>query len=252
MPIPSEWNLTGKSALITADRRGWTPALASALAEAGADVAIAGSEASDMREAAAAVQDHGRRSLAIPADLTSAADVEATVDSAIGELGRIDILVNNARAEFARPFLDVTDSEWSALMEFNVGSAFLCTRAVGRHMVARVGGRVVNISSGLSARGLAGSVAACAAQGAIRQLTAALALEWAGSNIRVNAIGAGWITAEPPSEEAERELLVRYIPSRRKGRPSDLCGLLVYLASDASDYVTGQTIFIDGGVMARA
>ena len=251
MPIPTEWNLTGKSALITADRRGWTPALASALAEAGADVAIAGSEASDMREAAAAVQEHGRRSFAIPADLTSAADIEATVDSAIGELGRIDILVNNARAEFAGPFLDVTDSEWSALMEFNVGSAFLCTRTVGGHMVARGGGRVVNISSGLSARGLAGSVAACAAQGAIRQLTAALALEWAGSNIRVNAIGAGWITVEPPSEEAERELLVRYIPSRRKGRPSDLCGLLVYLASDASDYVTGQTMFIDGGVMAH-
>ncbi len=252
MPIPSEWNLTGKSALITADRRGWTPALASALAEAGADVAIAGSEASDMREAAAAVQDRGRRSLAVPADLTSSADVEATVDSAIGELGRIDILVNNARAEFAGPFLDVTDSEWSALMEFNVGSAFLCARAVGRHMVARGGGRVVNISSGLSERGLAGSVAACAAQGAMRQLTAALALEWAGSNIRVNAIGAGWITADAPSEDAERDQLVRYIPSRRKGRPSDLCGLLVYLASDASDYVTGQTIFIDGGVMAHA
>ena len=110
----------------------------------------------------------------------------------------------------------------------------------------------MNIGSGLAVRGLWNSAAACASQGAIHQMTSALALEWARSDIRVNGIGAGWVTTEAPTEESQRELLTRYLPSRRKGHPTDLCGLLVYLASDACDFVTGQTIFIDGGALAHA
>ena len=252
MPVPKEWDLTNKSALITADLRGWTPILASALAEAGADVAIAGAQHSDMAEAAAAVENQGRRALPIPTDVTDAAQVEALVDKVASELGGVDILVNNARVEFGKPFVDVTEAEWQSVTDFNVKSMFLCCQAAGRRMLDQGGGRIVNISSGLAVRGLWNSVAACAAQGAIHQLTSALALEWARSNIRVNAIGAGWIATEPHTEESQRELLVRYIPSRRKGHPTDLCGLLVYLASDACDFVTGQTIFIDGGALAHA
>ena len=119
-------------------------------------------------------------------------------------------------------------------------------------MLGQGGGRIVNIGSGLAERGLWNSVAACASQGAIHQLTSALALEWARSNIRVNAIGAGWLTTEALTEESQRDRLVRYLPSRRKGHPSELGGLLVYLASDACDFVTGQTVFIDGGALAHA
>ena len=252
MPIPPEWDLTGKTAVVTADRRGWTPFLAGALAEAGANVAIAGSKSSDMDDAAAAVEAQGRRALAVRTDLTDAAQVEAMVAQTVSDLGSVDILVNNARAEFGKPFADVAESEWQTLMDFNVKSMFLCCQAAGKRMLAQGGGRIGNIGSGLALRGLWNSVAACASQGAVHQLTAALALEWGRNNVRVNGIGAGWITTEVQTEEAQKELLVRYLPLRRKGHPTDLCGLLVYLASDACDFVTGQTVFIDGGALAHA
>ena len=185
-------------------------------------------------------------------DLTDSAQVEAMVARAASEFGRVDILVNNARAEFGKPFADVTEAEWQTLMDFNVKSMFLCCQAAGGRMLAQGGGRIVNIGSGLALRGLWNSVAACASQGAVHQITAALALEWGKDNVRVNGIGAGWITTEEQTEEAQKELLVRYLPLRRRGHPTDLCGLLVYLASDACDFVTGQTVFIDGGALAHA
>ncbi|MXY45398.1 MAG: SDR family oxidoreductase [Chloroflexi bacterium] len=252
MPIPEEWNLIGKAAIITADRRGWTPFLAAALAEAGADVAIAGATNSDAADAARSVETQGRRALQITTDVTNADDVEAMTQRVVDEFGKVDILVNNARAEFGKPFEDVLEDEWQRLMDFNVKSMFLCSQAVGRRMLAQERGHIVNIGSGLALRGLWNSVAACAASGAVAQITSSLALEWSRRGIRVNAIGAGWITPEEPTAESQRELLVRYLPSRRRGHPNDLCGLLVYLASDACDFVTGQTIYIDGGALAHA
>ena len=252
MPIPQEWDLTGKVAIITADRRGWTPILAAALAEAGADVAIAGKANSDMAEAAKAVEAHGRKALGITTDPTNASQVEAMVEQVVSDMGRVDILVNNAHADFAKPFEDVTESEWQTLMDFNVKSTFLCCQSVGKRMLAQGSGHIVNIGSAMAVRGLWNSVAACAAQGAIHQITMALALEWSRKGIRVNGIGAGWFSTEEPDEEAQRELLVRYLPSRRKGHPRDLAGLLVYLASDACDFVTGQMVFMDGGALAHA
>ena len=252
MPVPPEWDLSGKVAIVTSDRRGWTPHLASALAEAGADVAVAGLDSSDRTDAARAVERQGGRALEIEADLTSAQQVDAMVGEVSVRLGKVDILVNNARVEFGKPFIEVTEAEWDAAMAFNVRSIFLCCQAVGIRMLEHGGGRIVNIGSGLGARGLSNSTVACATQGAIRQLTAALALEWSRHNIRVNTVAAGWMSIEPPGEESMRELLVRYIPARRKGHPTDLCGLLVYLASDACDFVTGQTFYVDGGLIAHA
>ena len=251
MPIPAEWNLSGKAAIITADRRGWTPYLASALAEAGADVAIAGAEDSDMREAAAAVEREGRRALAVATDVTDSAQAGAAVERVVAEFGKIDILVNNARVEFGKPFADVTDDEWKRVMDFNVSSVFVFCQAVGKHMLERGRGRIINMNSGLAVRGLWNSTAACASHGAVHQLTSALALEWARSNIRVCGIGAGWVTTDEPDADAQPDLLDRYLPSRRRGHPTDLCGLLVYLASDADDFITGQTVFIDGGALAH-
>jgi NAD(P)-dependent dehydrogenase (short-subunit alcohol dehydrogenase family) len=251
MPIPAEWNLSGKAAIITADRRGWTPYLASALAEAGADVAIAGAEDSDMREAADAVEREGRRVLAVVTDVTDSAQAGAAVERALAEFGKIDILVNNARVEFGKPFADVSGDEWKRVMDFNVGSVFVFCQAVGKHMLERGRGRIINMNSGLAVRGLWNSTAACASHGAVHQLTSALALEWARSNIRVCGIGAGWVTTDEPDADAQPDLLDRYLPSRRRGHPTDLCGLLVYLASDADDFITGQTVFIDGGALAH-
>jgi len=252
MPVPIEWDLTGKTAIVTADRRGWTPYLVSALAEAGADIAVAGANGSDAAEAAEAAREHGRTALVIETDVTHSDEVEAAVERTARELGSVDILVNNAQLEFGKPFAEVSEDEWRTVMDFNVMSMFHWCQSAGRRMLSQGGGRIVNLSSGLAVRGLWNSVAACAAQGAIHQLTAALALEWAHDNVRVNGIGAGWFSTDRPTEEDQKELLVRYLPLRRKGHPDDLSGLLVYLASDACDFVTGQTVFIDGGALAHA
>lgn len=252
MPVSEAWSLAGKTAAITGDERGWTPYLASALAEAGADIVAAGPAGSDFEKAAEAAEERGRRALAVEADLTVEADVQQVIDTAVTELGGLDILVNNARVEFTRPFLDLTEAEWDAVMDLNVKSMFLCCRAAGRHMLANGGGRIVNIGTGLAERGLWNSAVACASQGAVRQLTAALGLEWARHNIRVSAIGAGWVTPDRTAEGHPQDALERYIPSRRKGHPEDLCGLLVYLCSDASDFVTGHMLYVDGGALAHA
>ena len=246
--------LNDKVALITGSSRGLGLASARALVEEGCRVAICARGESRLQEVAELLRQESERErvLSVVSDLSVAAGVSTVVRRTIETFGRLDILVNNARVEFGKPFVDVTEVEWAALMDFNVKSMFLCCQAVGRQMLAQGVGRIVNIGSGLAVRGLSNSAVACAGQGAIHQLTSALALEWARYNIRVNAIGAGWVTSEPSAESPEQELLARYIPSRRKGHPSDLCGLLVYLASDACDFVTGQMMCIDGGATSHA
>ena len=249
MSRPTGPSLGGRVVLLTTDRRGWSRHLAAALAAAGADVALAGSHAPEVAASARAVEAAGRRALPLDADVTRADDVEALVDRVAAEMGRIDILVNGAHVELGKPFDAVTEAEWDAVMDVNVKSMFLCCQAVGRRMLRQGGGRIVNISSGLSARGLSNSAVYAASQGAVKQLTSSLALEWARDGIRVNAVGAGWLTTDPTDPE---DSLSRFIPSRRRGRPDDIAGLVVYLASDACDFVTGQTVYVDGGATAHA
>lgn len=251
--IPQEWNLSGRRALITADDRGWTPILASALAEAGADVAVVGLSAEGVAQTAQAVREQGRRTLEAVIDLTVATQVRSAVQHVMDQWSGLEILVNNAQAEFGKPFVDVTEEEWERLMALNVRTMFLFCQEVGRHMLRQGGGRIVNIISGLAERGLWDSVAYCASQGAALQLTRALGLEWSRRNIRVNAIAAGWLTLEEVSEEqASQDPIARFIPLRRRGHPRELGPLLVYLASDACGFVTGNAVFVDGGAMAHA
>ena len=251
--IPPEWDLSGKAALVTSGDRGRTSVLVGALAEAGASIAVVGPDPDERRAAVAAARDLGARALEVAADLTAADQVRAAVRETLARLGRLDILVNASQVEFFKPAVQVTDDEWDQVMARNARSMFLCCREAGGVMLERGGGRIVNIISGLSERGLINGAAYCASQGAALQLTRALALEWARRNIRVNAIATGWYSLdEPPAEEAEQELLARYIPSRRKGHPRDIGALLVYLASDACDFVTGACIPVDGGLMAHA
>ncbi|MBI4311095.1 MAG: SDR family oxidoreductase [Chloroflexi bacterium] len=251
--LPKEWDLTGKRALITADRRGWTPYLAAALAEAGADVAVAGWRAEHVAQAAREVTARGRRSLQSVGDLAQRAVARATVEGVVRSWGGIDVLVNAAQAQFAKPFLDVSDDEWDQVMGYNVRAMYLLCQEAGRHMVAQGKGRIVNVISGLAERGLWNSAAYCASQGAALQLTRALALEWSQKGVRVNAIAAGWLSLEEGGSKAEEEKdpLARFIPMRRLGHPRELGPLAVYLASDACDFVTGQAVFVDGGAIAH-
>ena len=252
MPILSEWNLSGKNILITADRRGWTPYLADYLSEAGANLIIAGNSNSDMKDAAASVKNGGKTSLTIETNLSDETSIREMVEKAYDSVGQIHCLVNNAKADFGKRFETITTTEWDTLYKYNFKSMVLCSKLVGTKMLEHGYGRIVNMTSNLAKRGLWNSVAACSVEGAIHQFTSSLALEWGREGIRVNGIGAGWISKDLQSEQDPTELLLRYLPSRRKGHPTDLAGLLVYLASESCDFVNGQTIFIDGGSLAHA
>lgn len=250
---PSAWDLTGNVALITVDERGWAPILAGALAEAGADVAVAGASAYAVSAASEAVRSSGKSTLELVGGFESVAETRDAVARTADELGGFHILVNASQEEFTAPFLESTEEEWRRVHAVNVGAALRWCQAAGRHMVDQGGGRIVSVISGLAERGLVNSVVYSATQGALQQVTRSLALEWARSGVRVNAIATGWFETErTPLEEQQKELLVRYLPLRRKGHPSDIAALLVYLVSDGSGFVTGQTIFVDGGAMAHA
>ena len=252
MPVIEEYMLTGKVAMIATWSDPFTPYLAEALAEAGAKVFVAAHGRAEMADSVRRVTDLGCEADGTLCDATVEDDVNDALASALDRFGRVDILVNNFRVEFAKPFGEVALAEFEQVMRRNVKSVFLTCQTVGKKMIEGGGGRIVNITSGLAERGLWNSAVYCASQGAVLQLTRALALEWGRHNVRVNAIGTGWFsTEEPPPEEAQKELLVRYIPLRRKGHPRDIGPLLVYLASDSCDYTTGQPVYVDGGLMAH-
>ena len=244
--------LEGKVAVVAVAGRSWLKTLASNLAEAGADVALASQEQKQMEEATQEVKKWGRRAMAIPTDVTSYQQIEKMAATVVSQWGKIDILVNSMDLQFAKPLLEIAEEEWQRVIATNLTAVFLCTKAVGKYMMDRKEGAVVTITSGLAARGLANSAAYCASKGGVGQFTKALALEWARQNIRVNAIGAGWFSDETEGEKGEpADPLAHYISLRHFGRPDDIGALLVYLASDASSYVTGQTYFVSGGVMAH-
>ena len=256
MPILEEYRLTNKVAIVagdgTLDTNAFTPYLVEVLAEAGARVFVAASSADVMGESVRRANVLGGEAHGILCDHTSEHDVEMAFTGALDHFGRVDILVNNLRTEFGKPFDQVTVTEYETVMDRNVRSVFLTCRAAGTRMLRQGSGRIINILSGLAERGLSNSAAYCASQGAVLQLTKALALEWGRQNVRVNAIGIGWFSSEElPPEEAQKELLVRFIPLRRRGHPRDIAPALVYLASDSCDYTTGQPIYIDGGLMAH-
>ncbi len=252
MPVLDEYRLNGKVAVVAGDSPSLIPYLAEVLAEAGAKICMLTQNQSLIDEATSRVHRIGGEAFEQSCDCASESAVEAAIGTLLARWGRIDILVNCFQTEFAKPFDQVYSDEFEAVMSRNVKTVFTTCRVVGNRMLQAGSGRIVNIISGLAERGLWNSAVYCASQGAVLQLTKALALEWARHNIRVNAIGTGWFsTEELPPEEARKELLVRYIPLRRKGHPRDIGPLLVFLASDACDYTTGQPIYVDGGLMAH-
>jgi len=176
----------------------------------------------------------------------SESEVEGAIAEAITELGDIDVLVNETMSEGYRPFTEVSLEEWQRTMGNNLFPPFLSTRAVGRHFLRRKKGRVINLVSALGTRGVAGGVAFGTAMGAMIQMTKALGVEWAGEGIRVNGVGVGWFEGDPVNEK-----VTRLIPLGRAGEVWEVGPLVLYLALDASDYVTGQVFYADGGVMVR-
>jgi NAD(P)-dependent dehydrogenase (short-subunit alcohol dehydrogenase family) len=249
--------LQGKVALVIGASKEIGRATALALAEAGADIAVA-SVLSSPRETEAVsmcfseLQACGRKGFAQTIDVSNEDNVNALVQRTVRELGRLDILVNAHDLPFAKPVADVSLSEWRRVLDVNLTGPYLACRAVSGQMIAQGQGRIINIVSLLGERGMTNGSAYCAAQAGVLNLTRALALEWARLGITVNAIGAGWIEgAGFLVNDAIQQQLTRYIPQKRTGRPGEIAGAAVYLASDSSGFVTGQTLWIDGGMRTR-
>lgn len=243
--------LDGRVALVTGGNRGLGLGMALALAHAGADIALAARTVEQLEEAAALVRDVGREALSIPTDVSQVENVRRMVHQATDHFGRLDILVNCAGINIRQPADTFTTEDWDRLMSVNLKGAFFACQEAARVMRRQGGGKIINVGS-LSFEIVVPNIALYAiSKGGMRQMTRALAVEWAEDNIRVNAIAPGrfWtaMTDAVFSDPELYESAVSVIPESRPGIPSDLAGATVLLASDASDYITGETIVIDGG-----
>jgi NAD(P)-dependent dehydrogenase (short-subunit alcohol dehydrogenase family) len=249
------FSLEGKVALVTGAGRGLGPTMALSLAQAGAGVVAVARTEREIQQTADAVGKIGKIGLAVPVDVTDSKAVDQLFAHVAMELGSVDILVNNAGGEFGlgKPATELGDEEWQQIVATNLTGAFFCARAAGRYMLNRGWGRVINVTCIYGARGSVHHTAYAAAKGGLMQFSQALALEWAKWGVTVNTLGIGWFEDQPwtqPDLKA-RDQLQRAIPVQRLGLPTDVESALIYLASDASRYYTGQCIWLDGGILCR-
>ncbi len=247
------FDLSGRVALVTGANTGIGQGIALALAEAGADVALAGRSPAD--ETAEKVRALGRRAMIVPADLSTTAPVQGVVDGTVAELGGLDILVNNAGIIRRADAVDFSEEDWDAVIDTNLKSVFFLCQAAGRHMIGQGRGKIINIASMLSFQGGIRVPSYTASKSGVAGLTKLLANEWAGKGVNVNAIAPGYIatnnTAALQADEARNRSIMERIPAGRWGSPADLGGAAVFLASGASDYVQGHILAVDGGWLAR-
>ena len=248
----SIFDLSGRVAVVTGASRGLGQTLARALARAGADLAITSRSLESLRPFQEEIERSGRRVVPLELDVRVEASIRAAVDAAHDAFGRIDILINNAGCNVRKRAADVTWNDWNLVLDTNLRGSFFMAQAVAAHMIPRGSGRIVNIGSVTSVFGYAGLGPYGASRGGIRQLTMSLADDWGPHGITVNGLAPGWFkTAQNAVMYDDAEwvaYLVDRIPLRRAGRPEDLEGAIVFLASDASAYVTGQTLLVDGGI----
>jgi NAD(P)-dependent dehydrogenase (short-subunit alcohol dehydrogenase family) len=250
------FRVNGKVALVTGGARGLGRTMAAALAEAGADIALSGRSREACQEAADAIAAAtGRKVRAFAADVTKIDDVERLAAGVEAEMGRIDILINNAGVNIRGPVQQLSEADWDAVIDTNLKGPFLCARAIGPRMVSQGWGRVINMGSILGVVALPGRAPYASSKAGIINLTRVLALEWAGTGVTVNAICPGAFGTELNrsllDDPVKYKEFVAQIPMGRWGEVHELAGAAVFLASEASSYVTGSSIFVDGGWTAR-
>jgi NAD(P)-dependent dehydrogenase (short-subunit alcohol dehydrogenase family) len=250
------FDLTGKVAIVTGASRGLGQSFARALAAAGADLVLTSRRAESLREFQREIEGMGRRALALALDVREQESIRQMAAQAAAHFGRIDILVNNAGCNVRKPALDVTWDDWNLILDTNLRGTFFVSQAVAPHMIALRRGRIINIGSVTAVAGYAGLGPYGASRGGVKQLTMSLADDWGVHGLTVNCLAPGWFKTAQNAVLYENQEWVRYlcdrIPLKRPGQPRDLDGAIVFLASDASEYMTGQTLLIDGGISTGA
>jgi NAD(P)-dependent dehydrogenase (short-subunit alcohol dehydrogenase family) len=250
------FDLTGRVAIVTGASRGLGQTFGRALARAGADLVITSRTIDSLNAFQKEVESMGRRVVPLALDVRDEGSIRRMVSDATGAFDRIDILVNNAGCNVRKKAVDVTWDDWNLILDTNLRGAFFVAQSVAKAMIPHGRGRIINVGSVTSVFGYAGLGPYGASRGGIRQLTMSLAADWGPHGITVNCLAPGWFKTEQNKvmyDDPEWvEYLVERIPLKRPGRPGDLEGPVVFLASDASEYVTGQTLLVDGGITTGA
>jgi len=254
--VKNFFDLSGRVALVTGASRGLGQYFARALAEAGADLIVTARRREDTEAFAGEIRSLGRRAASLPLDVRDEGSIRGMAEEAEAAFGRIDILVNNAGCNVRKPALEVAWEDWNKVLDTNLRGTFFVAQAVARRMIPRGYGRIVNIGSVTSVFGYGAIAPYCASRGGVKQLTMALADAWGRHGITVNCLAPGWFRTEQTRVLYENAKWVEYlcerIPLGRPGQPKDLDGAIVFLASEASRYVTGQTLLVDGGITTGA
>ncbi|WP_257985515.1 SDR family NAD(P)-dependent oxidoreductase [Bacillus sp. V5-8f] len=253
--MTSLFNLDGKTAIVTGAGRGIGKSIAIGLAEAGANVVLCSRTQSELEEVSGEIQKMGRKTLIIPCDVTKPDQIQDVVYQTKNHFDSIDILINNAGLTIKRPAEEYTLEDWNQIIAVNLTGVFLFAQYTGREMIKQRSGRIINISSVASTTALRSSIAYCASKGGVNMLTKTLSLEWAPYGIHVNGIAPSYIETQLVKniKEARKgfaEQVEARTPLGRMGHPNELVGASIFLASDAATYITGETIFVDGGWVA--
>jgi gluconate 5-dehydrogenase len=252
----SPFDLSGKVAMVTGTSRGLGQYLGRALARAGEDLVITSRDPATLKTFQAEVEGLGRKAVPLALDVRSHESIQKMVSDSVGHYGKIDILVNNAGCNVRKPAIEVTWDDWNLVLETNLRGTFFVAQAVARHMISRKYGRIINIGSVTCVAGYAGLGPYGASRGGVKQLTMSLADDWGIHGITVNCLAPGWFKTAQNAVMYENKEWVEYlcdrIPLKRPGQPQDLDGAVVFLASDAGAYVTGQTLLVDGGISTGA
>lgn len=243
--------LAGKTVVVTGGSKGIGRDIARTFAELGANVVISGRNQEPLDEALRGLQEFNPRCIAVAGDLSAVTEVRRLIDTAADTFGTVDVLVNNAGVNIAKPAMDVTESDWDTVLDLNLKSAFFASQAAAKYMLAQKSGRIINISSQMAFVGYIKRAAYCSSKGGMVQLTKALAVEWAKDGVKVNAVAPTFIETELTAKMFEDEAFRKDVESRilldGLAQPKDISGAVLYLASDLANFVTGETIKVDGG-----